>query len=485
MRLTHRTRLLVSLGVILSVSFLSLSTVNYLTMRRTLMRAEELSGLPLMRENIYSDILKDLLPSKYVASSMAADSFLIDWVLRGEKDVDAVERYLRDIQDRFGFFSAFYVSAITGTYYHSEGILKTLSRDDDHDVWFYRFIESGKTYELDVDTNEAAAGRLTIFVNFRLEDFDGNLLGVTGVGLEMEGFSRFLAERQRKYNRTIYLADANGTIRAHSNTSLVELVSMYEQPGLKEIAGKLLRASDEPVDGSYRVNGTTILVTTRYMPEIDWFIIVEQSEEALLVVPLRNLIRTLLVGLATSVVVIVVSLLTVNYFQKRVQRLATTDGLTGLPNRRAFESGFERFVYRRERYGTRFSVILTDIDRFKQINDTYGHLHGDAALVAASRIMRRIIRPTDLLARWGGDEFILLTECDLRRAIGTAERLRAEIESARIDGAAEAGGRMTISLGVAEYGVDDTIETIVARADRALYDAKERGRGGVASIPPS
>ncbi len=136
-----------------------------------------------MRENIYSEIQKEIIPPLNISSLMSNDSFLINWATSGEKDREAIIQYLKEIHQRYGCFSTFFISAQTRNYYHFNGILKQISPKDDHDVWYYRFTFSEKNYQLDVDTNQAAGNTLTIFINFRVEDFNGNLIGVTGVGI--------------------------------------------------------------------------------------------------------------------------------------------------------------------------------------------------------------------------------------------------------------------------------------------------------------
>jgi diguanylate cyclase (GGDEF)-like protein len=476
---TSPLRLTLLLGSILAVSFVSLSYINYVTISASVRNEIISSALPLTRENIYSDIVKDLLPPINVSASMAQDSFLINWALQGEREPERVIEYLRNVRNEFGYFSAFYVSTLTSAYYHSDGLLKYVNKSDDHDVWFYDFLSTGKPYDLDVDTNEAADNRLTIFVNYRVRDFDGRVIGVTGVGIELASFSGFLAERESTYGRKIYLASSDGVIQAHADPDVVERSSMYDRVGLAGVAAELLVESAEPINASFIESGVAVLVTARFMPETGWHIIVEQDEAEALAVPRRNLLRTLLVGLVTSVCILSISLLTVAGFQRRLRRVASTDELTGIANRREFDSAFRRFEYRFHRYSTPFSIAIIDIDRFKQVNDRNGHLVGDRVLIAVVEIMAGAIRPTDLLARWGGDEFILLTECTLAQAVELAGRIRADVDRADLAGRFSLEKPLTTSWGIAEFTEVDTIESAVSRADEALYDSKEGGRDAV------
>ena len=171
-------------------------------------------------------------------------------------------------------------------------------------------------------------------------------------------------------------------------------------------------------------------------------------------------------------------------------RLATTDGLTGLANRRCFDEALEREWRRAERDGSSLSLLLLDVDRFKLFNDRYGHQEGDACLRAVAQAVAACIgRPGDLVARYGGEELVLLlpgTEGD--GAAVLAERVRAAIEALRLthEGNPGQGGVVTASIGVASIlpsmvthsGINSP-EALVVAADEALYEAKRCGRNRV------
>lgn len=108
------------------------------------------------------------------------------------------------------------ISKKTGRYYHYDGVLKTLSPEDEHNVWYYRFIENGQEHDLDVDSNQAATNSLTIFINHRLEDYEGNLVGVTGAGLNVNHINQLIQTFQKKYTRNIYFVCTDGTIQPHT-----------------------------------------------------------------------------------------------------------------------------------------------------------------------------------------------------------------------------------------------------------------------------
>jgi diguanylate cyclase (GGDEF)-like protein len=155
---------------------------------------------------------------------------------------------------------------------------------------------------------------------------------------------------------------------------------------------------------------------------------------------------------------------------------AHTDALTGLFNRLRFDHAMVEEIARAERYRTPLSMIIFDIDHFKRVNDTHGHQAGDQVLVRLSRLAAGSVRNLDVLARWGGEEFVLLTPgCDIRAAQHAAEKLRQKIATTPF----ETVGQVTSSFGVAQFEPGDSAQSLIARADEALYQAKGAGRNRV------
>ncbi len=161
---------------------------------------------------------------------------------------------------------------------------------------------------------------------------------------------------------------------------------------------------------------------------------------------------------------------------QRLAELATLDPLTGLLNRRALDDRLEQETARARRHAHPLSVLLLDVDRFKLINDTFGHAEGDAALRLVATELQRHVRLSDVVARFGGEEFIVIApHTQPAGAAVLAERLRTAVEQC------PAVGRVTVSIGVAQLDLSEPAPgaAILARADRALYRAKREGRNRV------
>jgi diguanylate cyclase (GGDEF)-like protein len=171
--------------------------------------------------------------------------------------------------------------------------------------------------------------------------------------------------------------------------------------------------------------------------------------------------------------------------ERRLLAAATTDPLTGLANRAAFHVRAQNELAQGRRRGEPVSLMLADVDFFKRINDEFGHEAGDLVLVRLAELMRQTLREVDVLARWGGEEFLaLLPSADTSEASAVAERLRQAVAAVHID----IGGRtvqVTMSFGIAQVQPDHDLQSATQNADQALYGSKRGGRNRVSCAPVS
>jgi diguanylate cyclase (GGDEF)-like protein len=163
---------------------------------------------------------------------------------------------------------------------------------------------------------------------------------------------------------------------------------------------------------------------------------------------------------------------------RELERLSVTDLLTGLNNRRYLLDSFDKEIRRADRHERPFCVLMIDVDRFKEYNDTHGHLAGDEVLKRMGVVLTDATRDLDVIARYGGEEFIcLLPECDLPNAVAAGERIRKRLAQESFP-----GGAVTISVGVAEFPTHgESAGAVIGEADTALYEAKAAGRDRVES----
>jgi diguanylate cyclase (GGDEF)-like protein len=466
---------------VLMLGFIITSLLSYMVTKKYVVGSTVEQTLPLISDNIYSEIKKDLLDPINVSSLMANDEFLVNWVLSGEEDVNQITNYLSRIKNSYGYTSVFFVSEKTHNYYYYDGILKQISKDDAHDVWYFDFKEMGRPVDLDVDSDEASQGTLTVFINHRLESKDGKFLGVTGIGLELRNIGEKLADYQEEYGHNVYLVDKIGMIQIHCDPNLVENVNILEQDGINDLNGQILSPNDEIQIYEYKDNEGSKAISIRYIPEFDWYLVVEKNHDSSLIQAKRSLWQNILIGLMVTLVVSIVMIVIFKANNRRIEQLASMDELTYLYNRRYFIQLLDREISISKRYSQVLSLLMLDVDDFKSVNDEYGHFIGDDMLRLIANTIKLSVRDSDIVGRWGGEEFVvLLLNTTTQEASIIAERIvKAVAESAleTRDGALY----RTISIGIACFDAKTmTRETLLHNADEALFRAKEHGKNTIA-----
>lgn len=465
---------------LLGSGFLTTSLLSYYASRDSIRDSIINTELPLTSDTVYSEIQKDLVRPILISSMMARDTFLRDWVLAGEQDTAQMTRYLREVQEHYGAFTSFFVSDRSSTYYQSKGVLKRVKPDEPRDVWYYRVRMQPEPYEINVDVDMANADRLTIFINYKVVDYDGNFIGATGVGLAVDAVVKLIDDYQQRYERSVYFVDTTGRITltgaqgGPQGTKVGD--SLADIPGLSDMLEKL----PSPQSGrfEYQEHGREHFLNVRYIPELEWYLFVDKHDKALAGIRQGLYINLLLCLLVTAIVLTLVSL-AIRRYQQRIAALATTDVLTELPNRRGFDILAEQALQEAQREQSPLCAVLLDLDNFKLINDEHGHLAGDEVLQRFARQLRDKLRQSDILCRWGGEEFILLLKnTDRQAAHDLAEKLRQQCAQQRY-AIADQTLQVTASLGLSQWQPGESLHSLLGRTDRALYRAKQSGRDRV------
>jgi len=310
-----------------------------------------------------------------------------------------------------------------------------------------------------------------------------NIPDLTGAGFKMNKIIPLLRTYKELYGSIIYLVDTSGIIQSHHNEKLAELANIHKLKGIKDIADTILTAKPGTAVYEFNRNNEHIYLTVRYIPEINRFLFVEVNENSKMGDIFKNIANNVLFDILISFATIAIFIFSLNYYQGKLDHMAVTDELTGAGNRREFDAQFRKSVYNYNRNGTPFSIIIFNIDNFKNLNNTMGHITGDLSIKAVAAIARDTMRLSDLLVRWGGDEFIILAQGDIDSAFLAAERLRKQVETGEIF--TKYNGRnadkcdITISCGVSEFKKGDTLDSILARTNAALYKAKFEGRNRI------
>ena len=470
-----RRQLVSMLTVLLCLGFVVTALVDYVAARNVIRESIIHSELPLTSDNIYSEIQKDLVRPIFISSMMAGDTFLRDWMLAGEKDVSKISRYLSEVKSRYGAHTSFLVSEQTRNYYQAEGLLKQVQARAERDVWYYRVRAMNTPYEINVDPDMANKDELTIFVNYRVLDYKGGFIGATGVGLAVDSVRKLINEYQSRYHRSIYFVDQEGRLTLFGGNHAVGK-NIKDVEGLSPLAAGILK---DEAGGTFEyesADGSNHLLNVRYIPELHWYLFVERQEDEALSSIRHTLYWNLLISMAvTGLVLFLVSVATKRY-QDRLEAVALSDKLTGLANRQALDIVLQRDMAEHRRTGMGVAILLLDLDHFKNVNDRYGHLAGDAVLKFVAEAIRSQLRDSDMVGRWGGEEFlVILKRTDLNSAMLVAEKIRQHLATATASYAAHQIG-LSCSIGVAIMREGDTADALLSRADRGLYAAKQAGR---------
>lgn len=547
---------------------------------------------------VYNDINAQLTKPITVGTTIANTKSLTD--LLENEDSYSDEQFEKEITDTLsryieytGYNTAFIISDKSKRYYTQNGLNKVIdTENDEHDIWYKLFLEENSDYDFDIDVDEVHSDMWTVFMNARINDEDGNLLGVCGVGLEMSDMQEILLDMQNTYDIQINLVDNNGIVQVDVDDINIE----------KSVLKKI--RFNNSSEYNYSATDDNGYVITRYMEELGWYLVIQkdsiQTQKVLSELVSNTFTAMLIIFLLILLIVIAVlrknhvlfsegaklnsyghlarvykSMYFINLHNDTIQliknnmtsvkvknkedhaasalkkatleivdekyvdnmlafidlstiaerlknvdtltcefiskdlswyrarfipdadenanfiskvifavesideekrrenhllRLSETDLMTGIRNRGSGEKFITNLI--RERKSGMFCLL--DADKFKSINDNYGHAVGDKVIKAIADCLKRTFRESDVVMRLGGDEFSAYAIGIITKETGMKiiERFFHEIDC--IDIPELKDRKISISMGTAfYYGNDDTFETIYKRADKCTYMSKK------------
>ena len=453
----------------------SLTVVNYFVSMELTRSQLRNSALPLTVDNIYTEIQKQIIEPNLISSMMAHDTFMKDWLANEESEIDKIVRYLDTIQNKYKMSTTFLVSEKTMNYYTSKGLIEKVTLGDPNNAWYFAFIKTPEKHEINIDHNEHMGTSLFMFINHKIYDENFHLLGATGVGLKTSYIDDMLKRFRQVYKFNVYFMDESGqvVISEQRDDSPAYLDKM---PSLDRIKLDFIPKGSQIFE--YTKDDRVYLLNRKYIPELDLYLMVEAKMDDFTVQVRRTFYLNITVTLLLTVIITLIVLLYIRKIHTRLNDLATIDELTDLPNRRTFNEKLKNLLLLTKRSDYPLSMVFLDIDNFKEINDSKGHDVGDKVLQCFSELLNTTVRSSDYLARWGGEEFIMLVGSDLNNASLIAEKLRSIVENnealqALVD------GPVTVSVGITAINDDDMMDAIFQRVDRALYQAKSEGKNRV------
>jgi diguanylate cyclase (GGDEF)-like protein len=315
---------------------------------------------------------------------------------------------------------------------------------------------------------------MNVTASFPLLAPDGALQGFALAGLDLGFFQQWLDLVELEPHNVIAIFDLNSRLLARKPLIADQIGARVEERRLNALA-----ESGEDRDFTLRlvspVDGIDRIWSLRKIRGLPFILAVGEETTTALGAWQQQLLLYLIGGILLGVAILFATSEYVRNVRDAavMRQLATTDPLTGLANRRHFTTSAEGILARAERTDTPVALILADLDHFKRINDRHGHATGDQVLRAVAEVLKALVRKGDLSARWGGEEFVmLLSGADLTGATAFAERLRGAIATIE----AVPGELVTLSQGIALYRLGDDLDSLLKRADTALYRAKDRGR---------
>lgn len=305
----------------------------------------------------------------------------------------------------------------------------------------------------------------------RIADGRGGAADAGGTALPAEVLSSLVEKYQSRFGCRIHFVDSAGIIVLGTDA----MRHVRELPGLRRVAADILSASARPTQSNYRDGETTVLVNTRFIPELEWYLVVEQSDEAGIGQLQRAFLLNLAIGAAVAGLVLTSVLAMVNRYRKRLANAAAVDPLTGLINRSAYEFVFRQTLLETDRTREPLSLILCEVDLFKRLVAAGGRGRGEVVLRNMAELARKSVRATDPVARWSEDLFVIqLRNCPLENALDVAERLRQSV-AAHDFGLDSERLAVTASLGVAMHEHQEAERDFLKRVQEALGQAKAQG----------
>ncbi|WP_322614489.1 sensor domain-containing diguanylate cyclase [Pseudomonas sp. BIC9C] len=470
--------LVLTLVALLGAGFLATSFLSYYASRASIRDNIVNTELPLTSDTVYSEIQKDLVRPILISSMMARDTFMRDWVVNGEKDSDQMTRYLNEVMTHYGAYTAFFVSNTSLTYYHAKGVLKQVKASEPRDAWYFRVRDMKDPYEINVDPDLANKDNLTFFINYKVYDYNDRFIGAAGVGLTVDAVIKLIDKYQQRYQRSVYFVDNFGRLVLTGVEGGPQGARIGQQLGELDSMKDLVSRLPKPHSGSYEysVQGQGHFLNVRFIPELNWYLFVDKREDSALGEIRQSLYLNLLICLLVTVIVLALLNRVIKRFQDKIQAQATLDSLTELPNRRGFDLLAAQAMHEARREPKPLTALLLDLDHFKALNDTYGHLAGDQVLIGFARDLESCLRHSDIVCRWGGEEFIvLLKDTDGKTGLMIAEKIRQHVEQQR-HAYHDKALQLTVSIGLTILQPDDTLHSLLSRADHAMYRAKQSGR---------
>ena len=424
---------------------------------------------------LFSLITSEILRPLGVANYMAHNQFIIDYASQEAIEKDYLVAYLRKISESYNMV-AFIALEKHNVMLDSNAKESTLQSEDTE--WFHRLKDLPGNQFSDIGNRQDPH----LYFDNRIFNHQGEFIGFTGVGIDLNYFASKFQEYNDRFGFELFFIDENNVVTLSSNY-IMKSESFHRKGLITRLNDlpwyqSLIKNNQADANLSSEVMYTTeegLLISQMPIQELNWRMFIVSPPAADQSEYWKIFIGRFLLFFFIVIIFYLILLNSIKYFKSRLIKHSETDFLTQLPNRSHVHWRFDDLA----ETSTNLCVVLADIDNFKHINDTYGHLVGDDVLRIISQQLSQALRKIDVVGRWGGEEFVmLLPETTAEQAHTIVERIRENIARISFPISTTSGSfSTTISFGICQLPLHNkTIEDYIKGADKALYEAKNNGR---------
>lgn len=478
--MNSKYKIVVLISLLLMTLSISITFINYFVSLNNTEKHLKSQSLPLSLDNIYTEIQKHIIEPYLVSSMMANDTFVQDWIENDEDNNHKIKEYLDAVKNKYGMFTTFLVSEKTGNYYTQDGLVEKIDKENPNNSWYFKFKHIQENHEINLDFNQNLANSLIMFINYKIFDNKYSYLGTTGVALKISYINDMLKMFRQKYHFKVFFLDEKGEI-VLSEKDYISEKNIDEIESLKKYKNEII--SKEALSLEYEDNNKNkYILNTKYIPELNLYLLVEAKIDDFISDVKDIFYLNLFFSLFITLIVIIIIIYVIRKYNKKLEYLADNDLLTNINNRRIFDKKLVEAILVHQRHNHNMNLVFLDIDNFKDINDKFGHASGDKVIIRIANILKNNIRQTDLLARWGGEEFVIAyINTSFEDALTVTEKLKNLIENDYILKDLSKS-IITASFGLTTLKKDDKIDDLINRADIAMYESKDNGKNRISII---
>ncbi len=475
---------LIWISCILAFTLFAVLTLSSLRNRELQQKFIAHTALPLLNQSLLTQLQQDLATVQNSVTQVTTDPFIRHWLSQSEADSNSLQTYFKTLCARLQAEHCSLMVVDTQQVFDTHAGVKTISDAEANAQWLAA-LKNRPTTTLEHGINYSTqAGQNTRLHSETEALFDDKkqALAVFKLDFSVDRLRQLIGQLQTRYQVRINFVDQKGNLVLASALSKNRQDEQAQNlAALKHLSPTIFSSNSVEAQAlEYGQGQEKTLALNQAIPQLAWNLLIEKP----LVKDIQlqqdaSLLWSAIAGFG-FLLILVLGFFSTRHFLSKLEQSAATDSLTGLLNRQAFDFVFQQALLDSERSRLPVCVALIDIDFFKKFNDKHGRLIGNHCLKELAQIIKRALRESDIVCRWGGEEFLLmLKNCSLEKATSIAENLRTSIagyDFSRTTDLSKHRINISVSMGVAECRTHETEDSVFERAEIALAQAKESGR---------